>query len=439
MYKRLHLLAYLLVSTFILFSACSKSDYQVEFSPDEPNTKAEIYTEAVAYMQNTEYWDEIVEGSCWSAFTSNFEGVVDVPSDAELITTLDQLMNLSEGTESQSNIYHVKGDFILPTKYDDDSTSDSPKSMGIKIPSYTTIYFEGSIYKEGLFLGDTDPNDGIEEENRWDVIFDLSKSVNVNMYGINSPRIKSKRRSVGFLVTTKADNIHIEGFYMDSLWEGVSCGWGTSNITVLRNTIYNSGKRSIWFLGTENAFAAYNFIYMAGFDGVDFDAHNKNGDVFRNVMIGCGRWATFVEEGANNNYIVDQLCVMKLPNRSGWCMGFADNGTSQSASNNGTNKTHDNYFINCMSVEPQIFRDDIKAQKLADPDNKWGGSGNFFAKPGVGGKGDTFFWGNTELGCAHPTEGDNWVNAHWEDALPAAGRAKITELEERFRSATVAR
>ena len=74
------------------------------------------------------------------------------------------------------------------------------------------------------------------------------------------------------------------------------------------------------------------------------------------MLISCGRWAGFVEEAAHENYFVRALCVMKPPTVKGWSMGFADNGTTQGVIDESGQATRNNYFIECVSVEPRTYQ-----------------------------------------------------------------------------------
>ncbi len=374
-----------------------------------------IHEKAYSYVAGTEFFSDIREQSCWTETLSALKKEIIVPEEAKLISSVVDLMKLASG-----EIYYVKGDLIVPTLLV--GNGENKHSKGITIPNNVTIYIEGSIYKEGLFMGDQDLDDGIEEENKWDYIFNLEKTKNVNIYGINHPKIYSKKRSVAFYMGGEAQNIHIEGFYVTDVWEAFSCQWGAKDITLLRNYIQNTGKRAIWMLGTENTFFAYNFIYLPGWDGFDFDAYNKDGNGYGNIVIGAGRWAGFVEEAAQNNYTVNSLCVMEptLSTEKNWQMGFADNGTTQKIIDNSGKVTENNYFIKNVTVQPISYTQTTKR-----------GGGNFFSKKNAE-KGLTFFWGNIEKGCTHSTSGDSWYKAEWLDEIPEEGINKIKELKKRL-------
>ena len=189
---------------------------------DEMLNAKGVPTEAIDFMESIEFAEDIKTKSCWNETIDIISYKTVVPEGAVVINTLDKLKKISGGTLSKPKVYHVKGDFVLPSIYDSGSYDDNPKSMGIKIPNNVVIYFEGSIHKDGFFLGDIKPDDGIEEENRWDVIFNLADAQNVKMYGVNSAKVSSLGRSVAFLINGKANNIHIEGFYISKVWEALS-------------------------------------------------------------------------------------------------------------------------------------------------------------------------------------------------------------------------
>ncbi|MCA4532112.1 right-handed parallel beta-helix repeat-containing protein [Bacteroides xylanisolvens] len=150
-----------------------------------------IHEKAYSYVAGTEFFSDIREQSCWTETLSALKKEIIVPEEAKLISSVVDLMKLASG-----EIYYVKGDLIVPTLLV--GNGENKHSKGITIPNNVTIYIEGSIYKEGLFMGDQDLDDGIEEENKWDYIFNLEKTKNVNIYGINHPKIYSKKRSVAF-------------------------------------------------------------------------------------------------------------------------------------------------------------------------------------------------------------------------------------------------
>lgn len=124
------------------------------------------------------------------------------------------------------------------------------------------------------------------------------------------------------------------------------------------------------------------------------------------------------------NYIANSLNVME-PTLAGirWQMGFADNGTSINIITASGKLTSDNYFIDNMTVEPQVYKDATTK-----------GGGAFFSDKKED-KGQTYFYGNTELGCEHSEDGSKWYNAEWLDYIPDSAAIKLAALKSRAEAA----
>ncbi len=312
-----------------------------------------------------------------------------VPSGASVITNVAGLSSITAGTNASPNVYVLVGDFTI--------TSD------IDVPSNVHIYLIGSITYVGSYTTPDIFNNGSgESENREEAIFSLSGSRNVKLIGIDNaqlignPNLASSNPHVnGVLIRfSGSTNVEVAGFEMRALWQGVTADFGTSNITVKNNYIVDSVKRGIWFLGTTDSVATHNFVENSGADGIDFDAFVADSVAYENVLLGNGRFAFFVEEGANNNFSVRQVSVLQRmgnPNQfradgsSRFMLGNASNGTGNFFVNNNPGLvTRDNFFIDNTTFQPSSQFNNQGGRFIATGDNLQVGNSYFYGNLGYG-------------------------------------------------------
>ena len=351
--------------------------------------EAGISQATINYIDNLPWTNEILNDE---TMQNTLEGIIDTqtaPSDAIVLTSASQLSQISSG-----GTYLIQGDLTI--------------NQTIQVPSNTTIYVDGSIYKQGGFTASNVHN----AENRDDAIFEITNSAsNIQLIGINNALLHSnptlnpnQPHATAVIVEGFSSDVLVEGFEIAYVWQGLDAQWGTENIVFQNNHLRDVLKRAIWYLGSDNTVAVHNFIENPGVDGIDFDAFTENAIAYENVVVGAGRWAGFVEEGAQENYFIRGLAVMAdlgNPN-SGYQMGWADNGTTQGfVDNNPGILTSDNYFIDNIVFRPSFFQD----------------GGDYFAKENAG-KGPTYFWANRGFGAGQSSLFDN---AEWLNFLPTNG------------------
>ena len=188
-------------------------------------------------------------------------------------------------------------------------------------------------------------------------------------------------------------------------------------------------------LGSDRVNLAHNFVENAGFDDIDFDAWVTDNVAYENVVVGWRRWAGFVEEGAQDSYFASNIGVMTefefvnpFFKADIFTSGWADNGTTQATL---SRLTANNFFIGNTLFKPSSY-------------SRTKSGGDYFAKPGPRGKGETFFWGNKgNVGFAEDSPGDvddalnkpndTWYRAEWVDSV-APGQAKLNEFNTLFNS-----
>ncbi len=312
-----------------------------------------------------------------------------IPTGATMITNVAGLSQITAGTDAMPNIYALVGDFTI--------------ASDINVPSNVHIYLDGSISYLGTYTTPDIFNSGNgESENREEAIFRLSGSRNVKLIGVNNaqlignPNLASSNPHVnGVLIRfSGSENILVEGFEMRALWQGVTADFGSSNVTVQNNYIRDSVKRAIWFLGTTNSRVVHNFLQNSGADGIDFDAFTADSLAYENVMFGNGRFAFFVEEGANNNFSVRQVSILyrtgnpNMNNAVGaerFMLGNASNGTGDRfVANNPGVVTRDNFFIDNTTFQPSSVRFRAGGGFIATGDNLQVGNSYFYGNQGFG-------------------------------------------------------
>ncbi|MEM7315541.1 MAG: DNRLRE domain-containing protein, partial [Planctomycetota bacterium] len=353
--------------------------------------EAGITQKAIDEINGSQYTSTIISDA---AFQNTLEAIVatrTAPANATVITSNAELSQIQSG-----GTYLLQGDFTL--------------NQRIMVPSNVSIYVDGSIYYEGTHTAPAVH----QGENNTSAIFFLNGSDNVELIGINNARLHStpnlnptSPHASAVIIAGNANNVTVEGFEMHHVWEGVNTRFGTSNVLVKDNYIHDTLMRAVWFLGLTDGAAVHNFIDNPGVDGIDFDAYVADSVAYENVVIGAGRWAGFVEEGANNNFLVRGVAIMAdLDNpNSGYQMGWADNGTSQNFVNNNPGLlTRDNYFLDNVVFRPSSFRD----------------GGDYFSNENAG-KGMTYFWGNRGYGAGRST--NLFEIAEWQNEIPTAGGA----------------
>ena len=376
--------------------------------------EAGILQRTIDYIDNLES-DWTTQVVTDAATQNTLDGIISsqqAPDSATLITSEAQFSQIQSG-----GTYLIQGDLTVTGTF--------------QVPSDVTIYVDGSIYKEGAVAAANTH----DIENRDDAIFYVFNSDNVDLYGINNAVLESNpdlnpttNHTSAIIVRGNSSNVHVEGFEIRNVWEGVLAYFGSSDVTIENNYVHDTIGRAIWLLGTDRTYVAHNFIDNAGIDGIDFDAYAEDSVAYENVVIGAGRWAGFVEEGANNNYLVRGVAIMadfSNPN-AGFQMGWADNGTSPFfTANNPGLITRDNYFIDNV-----VFR----------PTSGWSDGGSYFAKTGEGTeKGMTYFWANRAFGTGHST-GDFFYNAELLTEGPVfgglnenvRGQDVLEDLDQRF-------
>lgn len=316
------------------------------------------------------------------------------PANAQLITSEARFSSIQSG-----GVYLIQGDLTVTGTFE--------------VPSNVTIYVDGSIFKQGVF---TAPGGVHSTENGTDSIFRLSGSDNVQLIGVNNallhgnPNLNANApNTTAIYIHENADNIEIDGFEIANVWEGVVArSLAIDNVTVTNNYIHDTAKRAVWSLGATNFRATHNFVENAGVDSFDWDAFTMSAVGYENVSIGAGRWAGFVEEGAQDSAFIRGLALMVdfgNPNR-GYPLGWADNGSSPNFVSNQPDPakwTQHNYFIDNVVFEPPSFNT---------------GGGDYFAKYNAG-KGPTYFWANRGFDAGQST--DNFDDAEWLDSVPTAG------------------
>ena len=319
------------------------------------------------------------------AFQNTIDAIADsvsVPSGATEITTVAGLSGITAGTIASPNVYHINGDFTI--------------TANIDVPSNVEIYLTGSITYVGTFSvpGIFNNGGGGESENRTEAIFFLAGSDNVKLYGVNNarlignPNLASTSPHVnGVFASGTVKNLLVDGFDMQYLWQGVSASFGGADITVQNNYIHDNVKRSIWLLGATRVNVVHNFLENSGADGIDFDAYVADSVAYENVSVGSGRFAYFVEEGANNNFAVRQLSIiydLGNPNR-GFMLGVASNGTSDGFVNNNPGLvTRDNFFVDNRSFQPTSQNNQQGGGFIATGDNEQVGNSYFYGNEGYG-------------------------------------------------------
>ncbi|AUP79664.1 T9SS type A sorting domain-containing protein [Flavivirga eckloniae] len=373
------------------------------------------------------------------------------PTGAISITTVNQLLNnITAGTISSPKTYFVDGTFVLNA------------TQTINIPSHVIVYVRGSIFKTGdhdiILPGATD----LGPENSDEHIFLISNSRNVKLIGIDNPIIESNpegdeyNRATGFYLQG-SNNIEIRGFHIKNVWEGVNCRWEVDRALIRNNYIQNTNKRAVWLLGANECIAVHNFIDNAGWDGFDWDAFagsrspdnsgtldtsasaigapvatptgNLGNTGFENFVIGSGRFMGFVEEGARDTFIVNNIGFMANylpanPIRLGFQLGWADNASSEGFMNDTGLRTEDNVFVSNVIYRPEAYNIEDRAGRVR-------GGGEYFAKDGTNAdpnfdrKGLTYFFANEGYGTlkdgspiGQTTNPDFFRDAIWNDNVP---------------------
>ena len=267
--------------------------------------------------------------------------------------------------------------------------------------------------------------------NSVDAVFRVDDKSNVKLIGVNNAKLIGNQRSTGVYIEGSS-NVEVRGFDIGNVWEGVVSHWGNQDVKIFNNYIHDTGKRAIWSLGSERTQAAHNFIENAGGDAFDWDAYSNGSVAYENVIVGWRRWAGFVEEGAQNSYFAKNIGIMaefeymhpdpdKIPDK-GYTMGFADNGTTAKISR----PTKDNYFIGNSMWKPSSY-------------TRKASGGAYFSKRNQGGKGQTYFWGNTgNVGFANesnnntPDSNENpqdvWYKANIKSTV-APGQSALDKFE----------
>lgn len=362
-------------------------------------TAAGISQQVVNFIDNSPYESQILSEPTLDNTLAGLNQTQTAPAGAQLITSEAQFSQITSGTAANPNEYLIQGDLTVTGNFE--------------VPSNVTIYVDGSIFKQGSF---TAPGGVHSVENGVDSIFRLSGSDNVRLIGINNALLHSNPNlnaaaphTTAIYIHQNADNIEVDGFEIANVWEGVVArSLQIDNVTITNNYIHDTVGRAIWSLGAENLVAAHNFVENAGVDSFDWDAYTDSAIGYENVSIGAGRWAGFVEEGAQDSYFIRGLAMLAdfgNPNR-GYMLGWADNGSSPNFVNNNPDPadwTQHNYFIDNV-----VF----------DPNNIPQSGGDYFAKNNAG-KGPTYFWANRGFGAGQST--NNFDNAEWLTFLPTAG------------------
>ncbi|MEM8945354.1 MAG: hypothetical protein AAGD11_09235 [Planctomycetota bacterium] len=326
------------------------------------------------------------------------------PPTAQVITSEAGFASITAGTVGSPNEYLIQGDLTVTGTFE--------------VPSNVHIYVDGSIFKQGAF---TSP-DVHSTENGDDAIFRLTNADNVKLIGVNNALLHSNPdlsstapHTPAIYIGNDSDNVEVDGFEIANVWEGIvarSGGLDIDNTTITNNYIHGTVKRAIWSLGSNDLEAAHNFIENPGVDGLDWDAFTMSATAYENVVLGAGRWAGFVEEGAQDSYFIRGLAVMAdmgNPN-IGFQLGWADNGSSANFVGNNPDPaswTQDNYFIDNVVFESAQF-----------PPSGQGGGGDYFAKENAG-KGQTYFWANRGFGAGQSP--NNFDSAEWLNTIPTAG------------------
>jgi len=136
-----------------------------------------------------------------------------VPTGATMITTVNQLINLSPGTINSPKTYFADGEFILNA------------NQTIDIPSHINLYVRGRIFKLGAHTTVT-PGGDKGPENNVEHIFYFKNSRNVRVVGIDNALVESNpegdeyNRATGFYLEG-SNNVEIRGFHIKNVWEGV--------------------------------------------------------------------------------------------------------------------------------------------------------------------------------------------------------------------------
>jgi len=186
-------------------------------------------------------------------------------------------------------------------------------------------------------------------------------------------------------------------------------------------------KRAIWLLGANETTAAHNFLENCGWDGIDWDAFagsrsadtsgtlDKSSDAigapvdmpsgnlgnigFENFVLGAGRFMGFVEEGARDTFIVNNIGFMANyfpanPMRLSFQLGWVDNASSEAYFNEVGTRTEDNAFISNVIYRPEEYNREQRAGRVV-------GGGDFSATDRGAvpfRKGLTYFYANEGYG-----------------------------------------
>ena len=303
------------------------------------------------------------------------------PAAAQVITSVSGLGQISSG-----GTYVIRGDLTL--------------SAAFAPPANTTIYLDGTLRR----------NCASHQGENIGYVVDLKDASQSKLIGLGGARISSNWNCTGVRVRT-ANGVLIQDLEIFNVYQGVALEWNAIGTVVRDNYIHDTTRRALWLLWAHESDLVHNFIENAGWDGIDWDAGVRDNRGYQNVMVGWGRWAGFVEEGAHDNQIVQNLALMAyFENPSDmYTMGWADNGNQA-----GPGPTYDNYFVGNSIYQPSGY---------SKPPGKSGAGGDYFAK---GQKEWTYFWGNKGYGAGRSTT--NWVKAQWLDSIPAAGQTMINQL-----------
>lgn len=362
-------------------------------------TAAGISQRVADYIDDLPYTSQILSDVTLEHTLQALNETQTAPAGIPVITSEAQFSQIVAGTTANPNEYLIQGDLTVTGTFE--------------VPSNVTIYVDGSIFKQGSF---TAPGGVHSVENGTDSIFRLSGSDHVKLIGINNALLHSNPNldpaaphTTAIYIHQNADNIEVDGFEIANVWEGVVArSLQIDNVTITNNYIHDTVGRAVWALGAENLIAVHNFVENAGMDSFDWDAFTDAAIGYENVSIGAGRWAGFVEEGAQDSYFIRGIAILAdfgNPNR-GFMLGWADNGSSPNFVSNNPDPadwTQHNYFIDNV-----VF----------DPNNIPQSGGDYFAKNNAG-KGPTYFWANRGFGAGQSQ--NNFDNAEWLTFVPTAG------------------
>ena len=379
--------------------------------------EAGISRRAVDYIYNVIDPDQrkaVLADETFKDTINAIRGTDSVPTNAIEITKANQA-SIAQIENGQGKTFVLRGNLNF--------------GKTLNIPSGATIYVDGAITMNGNHSASfyDDENTG----NSVDAVFRVDDKSNVKLIGVNNAKLIGNQRSTGVYIEGSS-NVEVRGFDIGNVWEGVVAHWGSKDVKILNNYIHDTGKRAIWSLGSEGVQAAHNFIENAGGDAFDWDAYSNGSVAYENVAVGWRRWAGFVEEGAQNSYFAKNIGIMaefeymhpdpdKIPDK-GYTMGFADNGTTAKISR----PTKDNYFIGNSMWKPSSY-------------TRKASGGAYFSKRNQGGKGQTYFWGNTgNVGFANgsnnntPDSSENpqdiWYKANIKPTV-APGQSTLDKFE----------